>query len=29
MKAWMKAISSRDVERPAPGVAPNAKPPAK
>ena len=26
MVAWMKAISSRDAERPAPGVAPSAKP---
>ncbi len=29
MTAWLKAASSRDVERPAPGVAPNAKPPGK
>ena len=29
MTAWLKAASSRDVERPAPGVAPTAKPPGK
>jgi len=29
MVAWMKAISSRDAERAAPGVAPSAKPPSK
>ncbi len=29
MVAWMQAISTRDAERPAPGVAPSSGPPAK